>query len=194
MNNFPSSWNCYEIDLIMKVSWRYRMITIVSHFNEKNATEIGDICSQNVSPKHSKRKLQSQLLRDIWPVSVHTAVLCGPPQAVIVFIPADLCLCSLHWGQSTGGLNSRQYSKIRPKSFFINSTNDIFLLFRFLSVLIAVELITTLALKIKSPFFLNHWKLQDAKSDSWWCFLHSLPPFTYKSCCPFPLSFGSFAP
>lgn len=42
------------------------MITIVSHISEKkNATEIEDICSQNVSPKDSKRKLQSQLLQDI---------------------------------------------------------------------------------------------------------------------------------
>lgn len=53
------------------------MITIVSHFNEKNATEIEDICSQNRSPKDSNRKLPSKLLpetSDVFPCAMLCAV------------------------------------------------------------------------------------------------------------------------
>lgn len=121
-------------------------ITFVSHFNEKNEIAIEDICSQNVSSKESHRKLLSKLL----------------PKT------SDMFLCILWVFTSSNCLHSfksmllmtplktvSMWLKFKTKfenQIQIIFISDTFLLFIFLSVLIALELIMTLALKMKSSF------------------------------------------
>lgn len=91
-NSFPSPGSCDEIGLLMRGSWSYGMFTIVSHFNEKKkkCNRIEDICSQNVSPEDSRRKLPSELPPVICSVSVHPAVLDGLLAVAVTFIPSNL--------------------------------------------------------------------------------------------------------
>lgn len=121
-------------------------ITIVSHFNEKNATAIEDTCSQNVSPKESHRKQLSKLLPETSDMF---------PRITWVLTSSD-CLYSFKSVLLMTPLKSvSRWLKFKTK--FENQTqiifiSDTFLLFIFFSVLIALELIMTLALEIKPSF------------------------------------------
>lgn len=136
------------------------MITIISHFNENNITGKEHICSQNASPKDSDKEeaLQSLLTptpRDVRRVSPRDAVL-----SALWVLPGRECLhpfksVLLPPPQRTVSRWFKFKTKFENQAriIFVKSINDTFLLFSFLSVLIALNFITIQPSKLNPPFF-----------------------------------------
>lgn len=157
------------------------MITTVSHFNEKNTAAIEDICSQNVSPtiqmgSCGRSSFLSHLTRFrawrsvLWVLTRSSCL--HPLRSVLLLTPLRTVSMWLMW------LKFKINFENQTQIIFINDT---FLLFSFLSVLIALELITTLALKIKSSFSQttkSHRMPNQTLSNA--SFIASLPPHTHR--------------
>lgn len=100
----------------------------------------------------------------------------------------NLCSCWLHWAVSRWFKFTTKFEN-QAQIIFIDSTNDTPPLCCFLSVLIALELITTLALKIKSSFSqtIKSYRMPNQTPGDASC-TSSLPPHTHHAALlPFPL-------